>query len=92
MLPSINSGLERVESTRCPQVESLQGISVFLPFASERRSRVPYSGCQKNVPVFKRFFLQTLMPQFRISEYNYAKRYKIVERCCSKTGGYGLPI
>jgi hypothetical protein len=25
-----------------------------------------YSGCQKNVPVFKRFFLQPLMPHFRI--------------------------
>ncbi len=24
-----------------------------------------YSGCQKNVSVFKRFFLQPLMPQFR---------------------------
>jgi hypothetical protein len=34
-----------------------------------------YSGCQKNVPVFKRFFLQPLMPQFRHSEHNYGKRY-----------------
>jgi hypothetical protein len=25
-----------------------------------------YRGCQKNVPVFKRFFLQPLMPHFRI--------------------------
>jgi len=36
-----------------------------------------YSGCQKNVPVFKRFFLQPLMPQFRHSEHYYGKRYKI---------------
>jgi hypothetical protein len=35
-----------------------------------------YSGCQKTVPVFKRFFLQPLMPQFRISELYYGKRYK----------------
>jgi hypothetical protein len=34
-----------------------------------------YSGCQKNVPVFKRFFLQPLMPQFRNSEHYYEKRY-----------------
>ncbi len=34
-----------------------------------------YSGCQKNVPVFKRFFLQPLMPHFRISEHYYGKRY-----------------
>ena len=35
-----------------------------------------YSGCQKTVPVFKRFFLQPLMPQFRHLEHNYGKRYK----------------
>ncbi len=34
-----------------------------------------YSGCEKNVPVFKRFFLQPLMPQFRISKHYYEKRY-----------------
>jgi hypothetical protein len=34
-----------------------------------------YSGCQKNVPVFKRFFLQPLMPHFCISEHYYGKRY-----------------
>jgi len=34
-----------------------------------------YRGCQKNVPVFKRFFLQPLMPQFRHSEHYYGKRY-----------------
>jgi hypothetical protein len=36
-----------------------------------------YSGCQKNVPVFKRFFLQTLMPQYRHSEHYYGKRYNM---------------
>jgi hypothetical protein len=35
-----------------------------------------YSGCQKNVPVIKRFFLQPLMPQFRHSAHYYGKRYK----------------
>jgi hypothetical protein len=30
---------------------------------------------EKNVPVFKRFFLQPLMPQYRHSEHNYGKRY-----------------
>jgi len=35
-----------------------------------------YSGCQKNIPVFKRFFLQPLIPQFRNSEHYYGKRYK----------------
>jgi len=35
-----------------------------------------YSGCQKNVPLFKRFFLQPLMPLFRYSEHYYGKRYK----------------
>ncbi len=39
-----------------------------------------YSGCQKNVPVFKRFFLQPLIPQFRHSEHYYGKRYKTVVR------------
>ena len=34
------------------------------------------SGCQKNVPVFIRFFLQPLMPQFLHSEHYYGKRYK----------------
>ncbi len=36
-----------------------------------------YRGCQKNVAVFKRFFLQPLMPHFRIPEHYYGKRYKI---------------
>jgi len=30
-----------------------------------------FSGCQKNVPVFNRFFLQPLMPQFRILGHYY---------------------
>jgi hypothetical protein len=41
-----------------------------------------YSGCQKNVPVFKRFFLQPLMPPFLISERYYGKRYKIEYNIC----------
>jgi hypothetical protein len=35
-----------------------------------------YSGCQKNVALFKRFFLQPLIPQFLNSEHYYGKRYK----------------
>jgi len=35
-----------------------------------------YSGCQKTVPVLKRFFLQPLMPHFRNPEHYYGKRYK----------------
>jgi len=35
-----------------------------------------YSGCQKNVSLFKRFFLQTLMPQFHNLEHYDGKRYK----------------
>jgi len=35
-----------------------------------------YSGCQKNVPLFERFFLQPLIPTFGISELIFEKRYK----------------
>ena len=35
-----------------------------------------YSGCQKNVPLFERFFLQPLIPPFRISKRIFEKRYK----------------
>jgi hypothetical protein len=35
-----------------------------------------YRGCQKTVPVLNRFFLQPLMPHFRISEHYYGKRHK----------------
>ena len=49
------------------------------PIAARMAGRIlkliGYSGCQKNVPVFKRFFLQPLIPQFRHSEHNYGKRY-----------------
>ena len=40
-----------------------------------------YRGCQKNVPVFKRFFLQPLMPHFHSPEHYYGNRYN-----CVKTG------
>jgi hypothetical protein len=36
-----------------------------------------YSGCQKNVPLSKRFFLQPLMPQSFIPEHFYGKGYKM---------------
>jgi hypothetical protein len=56
--------------------ESKNGVSDKLPFYGGCKQFYLYSGCQKNVPVFKRFFLQPLMPQFRISEHYYGKRYK----------------
>jgi len=37
-----------------------------------------YSGCQKNVPLFNRFFLQPLMPLFLNSGHYDGKRYKPV--------------
>jgi len=37
-----------------------------------------YSGCQKNVPLPERFFLQPLMPQSFISEHLYGKGYKLL--------------
>jgi hypothetical protein len=44
-----------------------------------------YSGCQKNVPVFERFFLQPLMPNFLISEHYYGKRYNLIIRSLHRT-------
>jgi hypothetical protein len=42
-----------------------------------------YSGCQKNVAVPQRLFLQPLMPHFRYSEHYYGKRYVVVvKKCC----------
>ena len=35
-----------------------------------------YSGCQKNVPLSKRFFLQPHIPQFHISKHIYEKWYR----------------
>jgi len=46
------------------------------PFTPNLITMAGYSGCKKNVPVFERFFLQPLMPQFRHLEYYYGKRYK----------------
>ena len=34
------------------------------------------SGCQENVPVYERFFLQPLIPPFRIAELSFEERYK----------------
>jgi len=34
-----------------------------------------YSGCEKNDPIFERFFIQPLIPPFRISECIFEKRY-----------------
>jgi hypothetical protein len=48
----------------------------FLNIGFLRKFVITYSGCQKNVTVSKRFFLQTLMPQFRNSEHFNGKRYK----------------
>jgi hypothetical protein len=40
----------------------------WIPFAG-------YGGCQKNVPLFKRFYLLPLLPPFRISEFIVEKSY-----------------
>jgi hypothetical protein len=55
-----------------------------MDMSDRREIDVAYSGCQKNVPVFKRFFLQPLMPQFRHSEHYYGKRYKPISRSISE--------
>ena len=64
----------------------LAGLRIFPLFADRCRPVVfwntmvtlhlwpLYSGCQKNVSVFKRFFLQPLIPQFRVPEHDYGKR------------------
>jgi len=46
-----------------------------------RLAALLYSGCQKNVPFFERFFLQPLIPAFRISELIFEKRYKFPVVC-----------
>jgi hypothetical protein len=56
----------------------LDNPSYSLIKNSQAQCPVVYSGCQKNVPVFKRFFLQPLMPRLHISEHYYGKRYKFV--------------
>jgi len=53
----------------------LSNGSTFLP--PELSIQTRYSGCQKNVPLLKRFFLQPLMPPFLIPEHYYGKRYNI---------------
>ncbi len=57
---------------------SLPVDALFSTFGILSFCEAFYSGCQKNVPVFKRFFLQPFMPHFRILEHYYGKRYKIV--------------
>jgi len=63
-----------VRDARLPSGESP------LPHAAAH-FRLPkglYSGCQKNVPLFERFFLQPLIPAFRILELILEKRYNFV--------------
>ena len=50
--------------------------SCFIRSGTHQSPQITYSGCQKNVPIFERFFLQPLMPRFLNSEQNYEKRYK----------------
>ena len=57
------------------EVGSFSGLPALLN-ACPMKCLPRYSACQKNVPAFKRFFLQPLMPQFRNSEHYYGKRYK----------------
>ena len=55
-----------------PASPPAEGSSQSLP--GPGRKKWFYSGCQKNVSVFERFFLQPLMPRFLNSEQNYEKR------------------
>jgi hypothetical protein len=48
----------------------------FIRSGTHPSPQITYRGCQKNVPIFERFFLQPLMPRFLNSEQNYEKRYK----------------
>ena len=50
-------------------------VMVVNPF--KQTWNMLYSGCQKNVPLFKRFFFQPLIPPFRISEFIFGKRYNL---------------
>ncbi len=54
-----------------------QSSVIFFPcyWSKNRMIDDIYSGCQKNVPIFERLFLQPLMPHIRISEHYYGKRY-----------------
>jgi len=49
--------------------------SSAISWVSEILKMFIYSGCQKNVPLSKRFFLQPLMPQSFIPEHFYGKGY-----------------
>jgi len=46
--------------------------------AAEHPFRSHFSRCQKNVPLCECFFLQLLIPPFRISDIIFEKRYKDV--------------
>jgi hypothetical protein len=67
-------GNGRVFSIQSRQNERYSKIQFFQ--TKPNRFQLFYSGCQKNVPIFERFFLQPLMPHFLNSEQNYEKRYK----------------
>jgi hypothetical protein len=45
--------------------------------SAEHHHRTLYSGCQKNVPLSKRFFLQPLMAQSFIPEHFHGKGYNL---------------
>jgi hypothetical protein len=50
-----------------------------------------YSGCQKNDPGFQHFFLQLLIPQFRIAEHYCGltcKREECIRVLWQKSNGF----
>ena len=53
----------------------------WLSLLNKRLAALLYSGCQKNDPLFERFFLQPLIPALCISEFIFEKRYKFPVNC-----------
>jgi hypothetical protein len=51
---------------------------VNIIYNNTKFHKAVFSGCQKNVAVFKRFFLQPLMPLFLNLEHYDGKRYLVV--------------
>ena len=51
-------------------------------------SGVLYSGCQKNVPLSERFFLQPLIPSFCILELIFEKWYQFARRATGIISGH----
>jgi len=52
-----------------------QYSSIFLLPNAVPTVALDYSDCQKNVPLCEHFYLQPLIPSFRIAKFNFKKRY-----------------